>query len=290
VLNIEHRILLADGSVRWMLERADHDGQQGASPNIIGTVQDITERKSFEARLHEMQAELLHVSRLSAMGQMTSTLAHEVNQPLAAIGNYIRAGLMMLDSPDPSVSAKVKTVFEKAAQQTGRVSDIVANLREFVRKGQTSQRQEDLDETIADAITLAQLGAIGSRIAIQLDLSPDAKCANINRVQIQQVLVNLLRNAMEAMVGGRGQITLLTRRVQADTVQISVADTGPGVSQDINNDLFRPFVTTKSEGMGVGLAICQSIVDAHGGRIWVSPNEGGGAVFNFTVPAAARNP
>jgi two-component system sensor kinase FixL len=288
VLNVEHRIQLADGSVRWMLERADHDGQQGASPNVIGTVQDITERKSFEARLHEMQAELLHVSRLSAMGQMTSTLAHEVNQPLAAISNYIRAGLLMLGSPDPSVSGRVRAVFEKAAHQAGRVSDVVANLREFVRKGETSQRLEDLDEVIADAITLAQMGAIGSGIAIQLDLLPDARFANINRVQIQQVLVNLLRNAMEAMVGGRRRITISTRRSAADTIEVGVADTGPGVSQNINDDLFRPFVTTKSEGMGVGLAICQSIVDAHGGRIWASPNAGGGAVFNFTVPAATK--
>jgi C4-dicarboxylate-specific signal transduction histidine kinase len=245
---------------------------------------EINARIQSERRIYQMQAELLHVSRLSAMGQMTSTLAHEINQPLAAIGNYVRAGLAILESRDVEIPAKAKTAFEKAERQAERVSEVVDNLRAFVRKGDTTRRQENLSEVIADAITLAKLDAVGRSATIQLDLSADADCAVINRIQIQQVLVNLLRNAMEAMSGEVRLIKVRTCCADADFIQISVADTGPGLSADIGNDLFKPFVTTKTNGMGVGLAICQSIVDAHEGSIRTAPNPGGGAIFAFTVP------
>jgi two-component system sensor kinase FixL len=281
-LNFEHRILCPDGAVRWMHERADITSQD--SPHkLIGTAQDITDRKGAEARMHEMQDELLHVSRLSAMGQMTSTLAHEVNQPLAAIGNYIRAGLTMLDSDDPEIVTKGRGAFEKAALQAERASDVVSNLRAFVRKGDAVRKPENLSLVIQDAITLAQLGSQRSTI-IQTNLSDAAEWATVNRIQIQQVLVNLIRNAIEAMNGGRGEITVQTRLTAPDTIEVSVADNGPGLPAKLNGDVFKPFVSTKPQGMGVGLAICQSIVEAHGGRIWVESPPNDGAVFHFTVP------
>jgi len=282
MLNFEHRILCPDGSVRWMHERADITSQD--SPHkLIGTAQDITDRKAGEARMHEMQDELLHVSRLSAMGQMTSTLAHEVNQPLAAIGNYIRAGLTMLDSDTPEIVAKGRGAFEKAALQAERASDVVGNLRAFVRKGDAVRKPENLSLVIQDAITLAQLGSHRGA-TIQTHLSDAAEWATVNRIQIQQVLVNLIRNAIEAMDGGRGQITVETRLTAPDTIEISVADNGPGLPAKLNGDVFKPFVTTKPQGMGVGLAICQSIIEAHGGRIWAESPPNDGAVFHFTVP------
>ena len=245
---------------------------------------EINARIQSEQRIHEMQAELLHVSRLSAMGQMTSTLAHEVNQPLAAVGNYIRAGLAILETADVDIPAKARSAFEKAERQAERVSDVINNLREFVRKGDTQRQAEDLAEVITDAITLAKLDPISRDVSIELDLSRDAKWATINRVQIQQVLINLVRNAMEAIVGDLRQIQIKTCPSATEFVEISVSDNGPGVRLSINDELFKPFVTTKTEGMGVGLAICQSIVDAHGGRIWAAPNPSGGAIFTFTVP------
>jgi two-component system sensor kinase FixL len=236
--------------------------------------------------MHEMQNELLHVSRLSAMGQMSSTLAHEINQPLAAIGNYVRAGLTMLDSDNPEIVAKSRGAFEKAAQQAERASDVVGNLREFVRKGDAARKPENLSAVIQDAISLAQLGGLNRGPTVQLNLSGQAEWATVNRVQIQQVLVNLIRNAMEAMtmIGGRGQITVETHLTGPDIIEVSVADTGPGLPAKLNGDLFKPFITTKPQGMGVGLAICQSIIEAHGGKIWAESPPNNGAIFHFTVP------
>jgi PAS domain S-box-containing protein len=283
----EYPVLTKAGAERMIAWRMKilTDAQGGFS-GTLSSGDDITERKSAEARMHEMQNELMHVSRLSAMGQMSSTLAHEINQPLAAIGNYVRAGLTMLDSDNPEIVAKGRGAFEKAALQAERASDVVGNLREFVRKGDTVRKPENLSVVIQDAISLAQLGGLNRGTTVQLDLSDQAEWATVNRVQIQQVLVNLIRNAMEAMTttGARGQITVETHLTAPDTIEVSVADNGPGLPPALNGSLFKPFVTTKPQGMGVGLAICQSIVEAHGGKIWAEspPNEG--AIFRFTVP------
>jgi len=286
----ESPVLTKDGHERIIAWRTkivtDTDG---AFCGTLSSGDDITERKSAETRMHEMQDELLHVSRLSAMGQMSSTLAHEINQPLAAIGNYIRAGLTMLDSDNPDIVAKGRAAFEKAALQAERASDVVGNLRAFVRKGDAVRKPENLRVVIQDAITLAQLGSHRGTV-VQTNLSEQAEWAMVNRIQIQQVLVNLIRNAMEAMSGeeamngGRGQITVQTQLAAPDAIEVSVADNGPGLPPKLNGDVFKPFVTTKPKGMGVGLAICQSIVEAHGGRIWAESSPDDGAVFRFTVP------
>jgi two-component system sensor kinase FixL len=280
----EYPVLTRSGDERTIAWRTriltDADG---AFRGTLSSGDDITERRSAEIRMHEMQGELLHVTRLSAMGQMSSTLAHEINQPLAAIGNYIRAGLTMLDSDDPDVVVKGRAAFEKAALQAERASDVVGNLRAFVRKGDAVRKPENLSAVIQDAITLAQLGSHRGT-TVQTNLSEEAEWATVNRIQIQQVLVNLIRNAMEAMDGSRGQITVRTQLTAADMIEVSVADNGPGLPAKLNGDVFKPFVTTKPQGMGVGLAICQSIVEAHGGKIWVESSPDDGAVFRFTVP------
>jgi PAS domain S-box-containing protein len=259
----------------------------GAFCGTLSSGDDITERRRAEERMHEMQDELLHVSRLSAMGQMSSTLAHEINQPLAAIGNYIRAGLTMLDSDDLDIVEKGRGAFEKAALQAERASDVVGNLRAFIRKGDAARKPENLSMVIQDAITLAQIGSHRA-MTVQTNLAREAEWATVNRIQIQQVLVNLIRNAIEAMNGGRGQITVQTRLVIPDTIEVSVADNGPGLPAKLNGDLFKPFVTTKPQGMGVGLAICQSIVEAHGGRIWAESRIDDGAIFHFTIPGQSE--
>ena len=286
----ESPILTKDGHERIIAWRTkivtDADG---AFRGTLSSGDDVTERKSAETRMHEMQDELLHVSRLSAMGQMSSTLAHEINQPLAAIGNYIRAGLTMLDSDHPDIVVKGRAAFEKAAVQAERASDVVGNLRAFVRKGDAARRPENLNVVIQDAITLAQLGSHRGTV-VQTNLCEQAEWATVNRIQIQQVLVNLIRNAIEAMSGGeamnggRGQITVQTQLAAPNAIEVSVADNGPGLPPRLNGDVFKPFVTTKPQGMGVGLAICQSIVEAHGGRIWAESSPNDGAVFRFTVP------
>ncbi len=286
---IERRLVNSDGSERWVHQRSEvHVGKSGQQ-TLVGTVQHITERSEAETRLHEMQADLLHVSRLSAIGQVSSTLAHEVNQPLTAIGNYIRAGLLMLSAAEPVPNAKIRAVLEKAALQTTRASEIVRNLREFARKGEIVRGPENLTVVVQEAMALARLGIKDRGLRVRLRLAGDSRWALINRVQIQQVLVNLIRNAIEAMEGVvRRELIVATASGGADLIEISVADTGPGLSGDVADDLFKPFVTTKSNGMGVGLAICQTIVAAHGGKIWAEPNQAGGTVFRFTVERAAE--
>ncbi len=275
----------ADTSVRWVHERAEVQLGSSGQQTLVGTVQHITERNEIEERLHQMQSELLHVSRLSAMGQVSSTLAHEVNQPLTAVGNYIRAGLLMLEAGDQIAPAKIRGVFEKAAQQAARASAIIRNLREFVRKGDAVRRPENLTIVVQEAMALARLGTKDRGLKVRLQLDGDSRWASVNRVQIQQVLVNLIRNAIEAMADNpQREIVVSTASGGRDMIEVSVADSGPGLSEDIARDLFKPFMTTKPEGMGVGLAICHSIIDAHGGRIWAEANPSGGTIFHFTLP------
>jgi signal transduction histidine kinase len=285
---IEHQLISADGAVRWVHQRAEFLVAESGRQTLIGTVQHITERNETETRLHEMQSELLHVSRLSAMGQVSSTLAHEVNQPLTAVGNYIRAGLLMLDSGDQFSRAKIRGVFEKAAQQAARASDIVRNLRAFLRKGDVARKPENLTVVVQEAMTLARLGIKDRGLKVRLRLDGNSSLASVNRIQIQQVLVNLIRNAIEAMADSpRREILLSTASGGDEFIEVSVADTGPGLTEDISRGLFKPFLTTKQDGMGVGLAICFSIIEAHGGKIWAEPNQSGGTVFRFTVPRAS---
>jgi signal transduction histidine kinase len=282
---IEHRLVSADGAVRWVHERAEFLVGESGRQTLIGTVQHITERNETETRLHQMQSELLHVSRLSAMGQVSSTLAHEVNQPLTAVGNYIRAGLLMLDSGDKFSRLKIRGVFEKAGQQAARASDIVRNLRAFVRKGDSTSQPENLTVVVQEAMTLARLGVKDRGLKVRLRLDGNSSWASVNRIQIQQVLVNLIRNAIEAMTDSpRREVFVSTASGGPEFIEVSVADSGPGLTEAVARGLFKPFVTTKADGMGVGLAICHSIIEAHGGKIWVEPNQPTGTIFRFTVP------
>jgi signal transduction histidine kinase len=285
---IERRLVSQDGSERWVHERSEVQVGESGQQTLVGTVQHITEHSETETRLHQLQAELLHVSRLSAIGQVSSTLAHEVNQPLTAIGNYVRAGLLMLSAPEPVPNARIRGVLEKAALQTARASEIVRNLREFARKGEVVRRPENLTVVIQEAIALARLGAKDRGLKVRLRLDGASRWAMINRVQVQQVLVNLIRNAIEAMAEStRRELVVATASAGSELIEVSVTDSGPGLSDDVADELFKPFVTTKSDGMGVGLAICQTIVTAHGGRIWADRNPNGGAIFRFTLRRSA---
>jgi two-component system, LuxR family, sensor kinase FixL len=252
---------------------------------FTGFIRDLSERQEREQRLHEVQSELIHVSRLSELGQMVSALAHEVNQPLTAVENYMRAGEHLLRAGDQE---RAETVFSKAAEQAARANEIIRRLREFVRKEEGARRMEDLPKVIEEAVALSLVGLKGRGVAFTTRLDPDAHSAHIDKVQIQQVLFNLMRNAIEAMAEcEQPALVIETRRGIADMILISVADTGPGLDAKVREKLFQPFVTTKSNGLGVGLSICRSIIEAHGGQMTVSDNPGGGTVFHFTIPAFA---
>jgi len=241
-----------------------------------------SERQEREHRVREMRSELIHVSRLSELGQMVSALAHEVNQPLTAVGNYLRATQRLIDIGD---TTKVRTALAKATSEVTRASEIIRRLRDFIRKRDSEKCAEDLGPMIEESVALAVIGTERPNVRVELRLHPQASTALVDKIQIQQVLLNLIRNAVEAMAGSPHQSLVIATLPSADAmVELSVADSGPGLAAEVRAKLFQPFVTTKSTGMGVGLSICHSIIEAHGGRLWADDNSDTGTVFRFTVP------
>lgn len=251
---------------------------------FTGFIRDLTEQQRSELRLKELQSELVHVSRLSAMGTMASTLAHELNQPLAAITYFMEGARDLLAEPDGDTRETLHEALDEAAQEALRAGNIVRRLREFVARGEVEKRVEDLHHMIDEASRLALIGARERGIRTFFELEPSVKHVLVDRIQIQQVLVNLLRNAVEALAGcAVCDLTIRTEHAPGGLVHISVADTGPGIPSEMMPRLFEAFTTTKDHGMGLGLSICRTIVEAHGGRIWAEPRQGGGTVFHFTL-------
>ena len=258
-----------------------------ATGAVIGAskiVRDLSDAHDRDQRLSEMQAELAHVSRLSELGQLVSALVHEVNQPLAAIGNYTQAIQRLLAA---GRAERVPLALEKIIEQTERAHQIIQRLRDFVRKGRSQTRTERLADTINEAIALAAIGPAARGTAIRTEFAPGADRVNIDRIQIEQVLFNLLRNALEAMQGQpTRELSVCSAAAEGGMVQVSVADRGPGLPDSVREKLFQPFVTTKPGGMGVGLSVCRAIIEAHGGAMSAEDNPGGGTVFRFTLRAA----
>jgi len=246
-----------------------------------------TERRVRERRLSEMEAMLSHLSRVSDLGHVVTSLIHEVNQPLAAIGNYLAALQRLAAMGDKE---KVASTIEKTLGQSERAREIIRRLREFVARREIDRRPEPLATTVEDAIGVAQAATGRTGVEIETVLEPSAAMVVIDRIQIQQVLVNLIRNASEAMVESespRRHLTIASRPLGPEKLELSIADTGPGLPPALREKLFQPFVTTKAAGMGVGLSICRFIIEAHGEKLKVADNAGGGTVFSFTLPLAA---
>jgi two-component system sensor kinase FixL len=251
---------------------------------FTGFVQDLTERNEFEARLEQMKSELIHVSRLSAMGTMASTLAHELNQPLTAIAAYGEAAGTVLENPGPEEREMLREIFTEITAQSMRAGAIVRRLRDFVSRGETAKTVEDLPRLINEASALALVGSRESGVGVQFAYDAEATPVLVDRVQIQQVLINLMRNAMEAMEGcPERRLSVTTALVDPETVQVCVADSGTGISPEMGERLFEAFASTKNDGMGLGLSICRTIIEAHGGRIRARPRNGGGTEFLFTL-------
>jgi two-component system sensor kinase FixL len=271
-----------DGST-FPMELAVGEMRTNGARYFTGFVRDLSERQDTERRLQELQSELVHVGRLTAMGEMASALAHELNQPLSAIANYVRGSTRLLDQPTPDVG-KVRHALTQAGDQAMRAGYIIRRLRDFVAKGEAERRVERLPKLIEEAGALALVGAKAAGVRVRFELDPAVDLVLADKVQIQQVILNLVRNALESMEQVRRRELEVTARPAKDgMVDICVSDTGPGIDPEIADQLFQPFVTTKSHGMGVGLSICRTIVEAHGGQIWVEPSAAGGAAFHFTL-------
>jgi PAS domain S-box-containing protein len=272
--HVEVRGLVPNGSYRWVHARAaprlDADGEV---VRWYGTVEDIDDRKQADFNLRQIQRELIHVSRLSAMGAMASALAHELNQPLTAIANYVRGGRRMIsqiETPDKAAEAALlRDALDEADDNAVRAGDIIRHLRELVIHKDGRRELSRLPKLIDNAARIALIDAPGLGIRVHYDLNPAALDVRVDRVQIEQVLINLLRNAVEAVQQSEERrLWVSTSIVSDDWCKVCVADSGPGLDPAIAERLFAPFNTSKSEGMGIGLSICRTIIEAHGGQIW----------------------
>lgn len=254
---------------------------------FTGFIRDLTDRQQVELRMQDLQSELAHVGRVSEMGTLASSLAHELNQPLTAVANYCEAARDLLDQKsDAETLAMVREALDEAAKQSIRAGQIVRRLRDFMSHGEIERRLESLPKLISEANALALVGSREHGIDVQVRLDPAGARVLVDRIQIQQVLVNLIRNAIDAMIDSpERSLTIRTKATGEGFVRVTVEDTGAGIGPDIAPQLFQPFVTSKQSGMGIGLSICRTIVEAQGGRIWFEPRAGGGTAFHFTLVA-----
>jgi two-component system sensor kinase FixL len=268
-----------DGST-FPLELAIGEARIGEERLFAGFIRDLTERQQIEQRVHELQEELVHASRLASLGEITSMVAHEVNQPLSASGTYLEVAREREDR----VAGGLKAI-EQAAAQIRRVGETVRRIREFARKKTPDLAFEDINRIIEEANAIAAVGTKAKNIRTIFDLSTLHPKTRVDRIQIQQVVMNLVRNAMDAMTGhDRRELVLQSRIDETGEIEIGVMDSGPGIPDTVAKRLFTPFMTTKRDGTGLGLAICRSIVEAHGGRLWHEKSPLGGAAFKFTLP------
>ena len=252
---------------------------------FTGFVRDLTDRAETEARLQEIQAELARLARINELGEMASTLAHELNQPLAAIANYVQGSRRLLARLDGPVAEQIGQAMEETARQSLRAGQIIRHLREFVTHGETERHAEDIQNLVEEAAALALVGSRELGVHTVFNFNGNASTVQVDRVQIQQVLINLMRNAMEAM--RESEVRELQVNISghdAGYVVVEVSDTGPGVSEEMSPRLFQPFVSTKAGGMGIGLSISKRIIESHGGELSTRGNERGGATFSFTLP------
>ena len=249
-----------------------------------------TERKLAEETLHKTQAELAHVTRVTTLGEMTASIAHEINQPLAAVVNNASACLRWL------AANNLEEARQSAAhviEDGHRAGEIISRIRGLVKKSPPQKDWLDINETILEVIALARSEVQGNRVALQTQLSDDVPLILGDRIQLQQVILNLIINAIEAMSGvsdGPRELQISSARDESQGVRVAVRDSGPGLDPGSLNHLFTAFYTTKPQGMGMGLAISRSIIEAHGGRLWAIANQSRGAVFQFTLPAGRERP
>lgn len=274
-----------DGNT-FPIELSVGEARLGDSRIFTGFIHDITNRQQTEGQLKDLQAELAHVGRVSEMSTFASSLAHELNQPLTAVTTYCESIEHITQAqPDSSTNALIAEAAQQAAKEALRAGEIVRRLRSFLSRGESDREIEELPRLITEANALALVGSRESGVEVQVNLAAGADLVLVDRVQIQQVLTNLIRNAMDSMEASEEKLlTVSTSAGPDEFITVAVGDTGSGIDENIAAKLFQPFVTSKQTGMGIGLSICRTIIEAHGGRIWFESALEGGTIFRFTLP------
>ena len=284
----EYRLILPDGIVRWMSTRGSVHFDDARKPaRLLGISIDITERKRAELDAQQDRAELSHLSRVALIGEMSASITHELNQPLAGILSNAAAGQRFIDQGDVDL-AEIRELLTDIVADGRRASDVMRGIREMVKKGHVARRAVDLNEVVMDAVRMVSPDALLRSCHVETSLDPNLRVIEGDPVQLQQVLLNLVINAFDAMRDtpvSRRKVVIATQSNSDATVRASVRDYGFGISKDMRDRVFDPFFTTKSEGLGMGLAIVRSIVESHGGTITIENADGGGARFGFVLPA-----
>ena len=284
----EYRVVRPDGEVRWVrgLGRAILD-DAGEPVRFVGLNFDVTDLKRSEDEFRRIQSELIHMSRVSAMGAMASTLAHELNQPLSSINNYLAGARKLLDGMGEENAGQLRPALVRASESAVKASEIIRRLREMTRRRSSEKRRIDLAMMVREAASLALVGAAEQGVATRFELAPGLDVL-ADDVQIQQVIVNLVRNAIEAMADAPRRELLIAASLAEQEVLVRIDDSGRGIAAEARESLFEPFVSGKPDGLGIGLSIARTIVEAHGGQLWAEHQDSGGTSMRFTLPLAGK--
>ncbi|MXY58250.1 MAG: PAS domain S-box protein [Gammaproteobacteria bacterium] len=257
---------------------------------FVGTLHDLTEALRTRARIEELQSELTQIARANTVGEMGSALAHELTQPLSAVVGFVEASAALIDQAGGEVPAKLREYMDQAVAQSLRAGDVIRLLREFTARGDTERSAKDINAVVEETCRLATLGTAADGIDLDLNLDADLPPVLVDHVQIQQVILNLVRNSIDALKGAESPAITIATGLGRQAVEVVVGDNGPGVSPEVRERAFEPFVSTKPDGIGIGLSICRTIIEAHGGRIEVEAGTECGAAFRFTVPVFDEPP
>jgi C4-dicarboxylate-specific signal transduction histidine kinase len=285
----EFRWLTPAGSTRHLHVRAHRVRSESGDDEIVGALMDVSETREAQDALNAAQTALTHAARVATLGEMSASIAHEVNQPLAGIVTNGEAALRWLDRSEPELG-EVRSAIERMVRDGKRASQVVERLRALARKMPAQKTLLDLNELITETVALVQREIQNHRTALKLDLARDLPPVLAGRVELQQVVINLMVNGMQAMesITDRPRCLLVGSSVQADAVIVSVRDSGVGIDPANMGRLFNAFFTTRPNGMGMGLSICRSIIESYGGRVWASKNAGPGTTFQFALPLKAQ--
>jgi PAS domain S-box-containing protein len=288
---VEYRLVLPDGSVRWFAARGHSPHVTNGQPlQIRGVSIDITRQKQADAEAQRRREEVTHLSRVAALGMLTGTLAHELSQPIGAILHNAEAAELFLQSGAPDID-ELRAIIHDIRKDDQRASNVIHGLRALLKRGEFKPCPVALDELMREVVTLARADGARRHVAITVEPSPDLPLVHGDRIHLQQVLLNLLINGMDAVEsksGVKGTLTLRAQRSGDGFVEVALSDNGPGIPAEQLVRMFEPFFTTKANGLGLGLSVSRTLIEAHGGRIWAENNADGGATFRFTLKTAEQ--